>query len=33
MKSQGVQLVARGGEVEALFDALRDWQEEMDAIL
>ena len=31
--SQGAQLVARGGEVEALMNALRDWQEEMDAIL
>ncbi len=31
--SQGAQLVARGGEVVALMNALRGWQEEMDAIL
>ena len=31
--SQGAQLVARGGEVVALMEALRHWQEELDAIL
>ena len=31
--SQGAQLVARGGEVVALMNTLRHWQEELDATL
>lgn len=32
-RSQGAQLLARGGEVRAMMQVLVEWQEEMDAIL